>query len=102
MSSRALNRADPATERGPDRGPQRGLRIGPRRHLGGRRREHRAEPELDRLGDPAVGVADPAQLAGQPDLAEAGERAALGNGKRLPPVRRDQRQARRSAPRRRR
>ena len=38
------------------------------------RAEDRAEAELERLGDPALGVGDEAQLAGEPDLAEAGER----------------------------
>ena len=51
-----------------------------------------ASPNFDRLGDAAVGVADRAQLAGQADLAEAGERPAVGVGERLAPVRRGERQ----------
>src|SRR6185312_17352675 len=54
---------------------QRAQRGAQRSHL---RRDDRRQPELARLGDAPVGVRDRAQLAGQAELAEAGERRRLG------------------------
>ena len=47
------------------------------RLVAGRGAEDRFEAELAGLGDPAVGVGDVADLAGEAELAEAGERLAV-------------------------
>ncbi len=63
-------------------------RVGARVEALGRlldyRPEDRREAELERLGDAAFGVGDVAELAGQPHLAEAGERPAVGVAEWLP------------------
>jgi hypothetical protein len=50
--------------------------------------DYRPEAELARLGDPAVGVADVAQLPGQTKLAEAGQRLAVAVHQRMVALRR--------------
>src|ERR1700729_2665964 len=55
------------------RGPQSALNAG---------FEHRTQPELGRLGQPPVAMGDTPQLAGEPELAEARERLAVGAAER--------------------
>ena len=62
--------APPPAADGADRRPQR-LRA---------RIDHRRQPELARLREAAVGVGDGAQLAGQAELAEAGDRPLAAAG----------------------
>ena len=49
--------------------------------LSGHRPHRGSEPELLRLGDAALGVADVAELAGQPNLAEARQGALAGTAR---------------------
>ena len=110
----ALRRA--AGPRGPRRAPRDrvdGHREPPpgggtgRRPGTARGHHHALEPEPGRLLEAALGVGDVAQLAGQPDLAEAGDRAFAAGRERLVARgrrdrerdRRGRRRARRCAPR---
>src|SRR5215211_8593690 len=58
-------------ERPAQRAVEAGVGVQSLDRLRGGRADHRAESELQRLGDAALGVCDVAQLAGQSDLAEA-------------------------------
>ena len=49
-------------------------RVGPARG------DHRVEAETPRLGEPPLGMPDPAQLAGQAELAEGRERGGASAG----------------------
>src|SRR5689334_23870095 len=65
-------------ETGPQRRRQAAVGVEARHRVAARRSQHRSEAELAGLGDAALGVRDVAQLAGEADLAEAGQRPALG------------------------
>jgi hypothetical protein len=74
-SSRCNRLRSFSRKRGFERGPERIYDSG---------LEHRRQAELLGLRDAAVGVGDGPQLAGEPELAEAGKRPARDRGAQRP------------------